>query len=522
MRLKNPISCAIFIHMKGFIKPLNISRSRVCLAVFAAFVLLSAMGLGSCNDPDTLTGKTLESIAVTTKPVKLDYALGETLNTADMIVTATYSDGSSEIITTGYTTTGFDSTTAGSKTIIVDYDGKKTTFTVTVHANPEPPPEPPPVPPPEPPPVGEIILHTKWPFKVGAAAPGSAFDSTNNGQHSLLKQFEVLVAENDMKPEALMPFSNPGNFNKNNQNLSSSYRWTNADKLVTYAEANGKAIRGHVLIWHSQTPNWFFQGSGVSGRATKAELYERMEAHIKIVFEKYRGRIGWWDVCNEVVDDNGSGPRTNSPYTQIMQDAGLTGTNRYEYVLKAFQWARQYADANGGQNVKLYLTDYNTEYSGGKQNAFEALVNWLITNNAPVDGIGFQGHIRYNTPSVTEISNAIDKFSAKTRGDGKKLMTQVCELDMSLFQWGGTEGSQTTLSSSVLTERLAAQTAKYRQLFDMFKEKNNAGKLDMVLVWGLADGESWLNYSPVFGRTDHPLLFDRNYQPKAAYNELVK
>jgi len=361
-------------------------------------------------------------------------------------------------------------------------------------------------------PSGETILHSKWPFKVGAEAPGSAF-TTSNGQYVLLKQFEVLVAENDMKPDAIMPTSKPAT-------LPGTYRWTNADKLVSYAQANNKGIRGHVLVWHAQTPAWYFQGSGKSGRATKAELYQRMEAHIKTVFEKYGGKIGWWDVCNEVVDDSGNGPRTNSEYTKIMEDSGLTGVNRYEFVLKAFEYARKYADANGGTNVKLYLTDYNTEYSGNKQTQFESLVNYLITNKAPIDGIGFQTHIRFDFPSVSDISTAIDKFSGKTNSKGTKLMTQVCELDISIFTQAEAKAGG-TLSTSVVNDRLAKQATKYRDLFDMFKTKHSQGKLDMVLVWGLADGESWLNNSSP-KRTDHPLLFDRSYKAKPAYNALVK
>jgi endo-1,4-beta-xylanase len=619
----------------------------IALAAFIGFTLIS------CKDPlnnKTVDDPQLESIAVTTQPTKTQYNIGESLSTAGMVVTATYSDGSTEVVPSGnggYTTSGFSSTTAGNKTVTVSYGGKNTSFTVTVNPAPDGSqvnswkglavpsattarqwssyqgkndvlhvapastsyawsvlsysladyanteititvsmqvwleteskiawqvnnddypvicgntttalsagqwhtvqtvpggvkvtpgtgkvlylsgqqlgsakvyitdftvtingqvvkPDP------------DTILHTKWPFKVGAAAPGSAF-TTTNGQYPLLKQFEVLVAENDMKPDAVMPTSKPANFNTSNNNLVSQYRWTNADRLVTYAEANSTAIRGHVLIWHSQTPAWFFTGTGTSGRATKAELYTNMETHIKTVFQKYGGRVGWWDVCNEVVGDGG-GPRAGgdpasggSRYTQIMEDSGATGMDRYEYVLKAFQWARQYANANGGTNIKLYLTDYNNEYNGNKQNSFSDLVDWLITNNAPIDGVGFQTHIRYDWPSTTDISNAIDRFAAKG------LMTQVCELDMSVFPGG----SDTTLADSVLAERLTLQATKYRALFDIYKTKYNEGKLDMVLVWGLADGSSWLNGRPA-GRVDHPLLFDRSYQPKPAYNRLVE
>ncbi|WP_461257798.1 endo-1,4-beta-xylanase [Treponema sp. R80B11-R83G3] len=367
-------------------------------------------------------------------------------------------------------------------------------------------------------PVPLTLLYNKWPFMVGAAAPTSAF-TTSNAQYPLLKYFNVLVAENDMKPGSVMPASKPATF-------PGTYRWTNADTLVNYAKANNTKIRGHVLVWHSQTPDYFFDVTGSGDAATttmtKAELYDRMEKHIKTVFEHFKGDVGWWDVCNEVVGDNGQIRAAGNPsnggswYTKVMENSGQTGMDKYEFVLKAFQFSRQYADANNGQNVKLYLTDYNIEFnSWSKQAEFLRLVDYLIQNNAPIDGVGFQTHINY-TFSVNELSMAIDKVAAKTR-NGVKLMSQVTELDMSLYN----DSTTLTLADAELNTRLTTQATKYRDLFDMFKQKYNDGKLDMVLVWGLNDANSWLNNRPA-GRVDYPLFFDRNSQPKAAYNRLVE
>jgi len=364
------------------------------------------------------------------------------------------------------------------------------------------------------------LLYTKWPFLAGAAVSTSAFTTTNK-QYPLLKYFNVLVAENDMKPQSIMPYSKPATF-------PGTYRWDNADKLVNYAKANNTKVRGHVLIWHSQTPDYFFDVTGSGDTATttmtKDVLYDRMEKHIKTVFEHYKGDVGWWDVCNEVVGDDCVPRKAGNPssggswYTKVMENSGLTGINRYEFVLKAFQFARQYADANGGQNVKLYLTDYNIEFTPGwgKQAEFLRLVDYLIENDAPIDGVGFQTHINY-TFNFNELSTAIDNVAAKTRKDGKKLMSQVTELDISIYS----DSTTTTLTDAERTTRLATQATLYSNLFKMFKQKYDAGKLDMVLVWGLADGESWLNNRPA-GRVDYPLLFDRNYQPKDAYLELVR
>jgi len=369
-------------------------------------------------------------------------------------------------------------------------------------------------------------LHTLWPYPVGAAVPGAITDNgkgkdnallPGNPQYNLLKHFNVVVAENEMKPENIMPSSEVG-----------GYKWDYADALVEFAEENGKRIRGHVLIWHAQTPSWFFPSSG-TGEERKAKLYANMEKHIKTVFEHFGGKIDTWDVCNEVVDQNstsGGGARADSNYTKIMEDSGLTGIDRYEYVVKAFQWARQYADANGGENVKLYLTDFGIErrfpgQSVSKIDMFEQLVDYLIEKEAPIDGVGFQGHFRLYDHPVDQISDSIDKFSAKTR-NGKNLMVQVCELDFSIYSNAKNEGDKTSISGSTLVQRLSDLAENYRAYFNMFEEKFNAGKLDMVVIWGISDRNSWLNNHPVKGRTDYPLLFDRNYKPKKAFISLTE
>jgi endo-1,4-beta-xylanase len=376
-------------------------------------------------------------------------------------------------------------------------------------------------------------LYLSWPFYVGAAAPGSAF-TTSNGQYPLLKHFNVLVAENDMKPVSVMPSQWQNSQSNPVYNASQAYRWTEADKLVNYAKANNTKIRGHVLFWHEQIPNVFFTtGNASASLITKEVLYQRIEQHAKTVFQKYGGDILWWDVANECVGDDGN-PRTTgnaniagsngtSGFTAVMTNAGVTGDARYDWIVEAFKYARQYADANGGQNVKLFLTEYGIEESTTKLDGLLRLVDYLISKGAPIDGVGIQGHARIGTGNgnsyVNGLSDAIDQITKrKNPVNQNNLVVQVCELDISLFAWND---STLTLSGSELNSRLTAQAAMYRNLFDMFAVKYSEGRLDMVLVWGLADGESWLNVFPTAGREDHPLLFDRQYQPKAAFNALI-
>jgi len=364
------------------------------------------------------------------------------------------------------------------------------------------------------------ILHEKWPFLVGVAVPGartsggSALNS-RNPQHHILNQFEVLVAENEMKPYAIMPGAQP-----TGSNWGAVYNWKDSDDLVNYAVANGKRVRGHCLIWHDQTPEWFFRGSGNNGLATINELYFRMEKHIEAVFQRYGNKIEWWDVVNEAVGHDEKGPRRDSRgrYTEIMEAGGRTEMNRYEYIVKAFEFARKHANANGGTNVKLYLTDFGVERpfsrdGATKQQDFYDLVQWVKSQNAPIDGIGFQGHFRLIDHPVAQISAGIDMFS------DLNLMIQICELDFSIFR--SSDGSLRKLQNDVLLTRLSQLATTYLEFFNMFKQKYEEGKIDMVLIWGLADGHSWLNNHPHSGRRDYPLLFDRKYRAKEAYARLI-
>jgi GH35 family endo-1,4-beta-xylanase len=376
-------------------------------------------------------------------------------------------------------------------------------------------------------------LHLAWPFFVGAAAPGSAF-SSSDGQYLLLKHFNVLVAENDMKPQSIMPSQWQNWQSSPSYNPSQAYRWTEADKLVNYAEANNAKIRGHVLFWHEQTPKVFFRtGNTTSAYVTKDVFYTRMEQHVKTVFNKYGGKVLWWDVANECVGDDGNprvagganiaGSDGKSDFTAIMEESGLTGDDRYEWIVNAFKYARKYADENGGQNVKLFLTEYNIENSWDttRRNGFLRLLDYLITKGAPIDGVGIQGHarIQYGDSYVSSLGSVIDQITSKTNPvSGKKLVVQVTELDISLFAW---DDSTLTLSAGEVNTRLATQANMYRKLFDMFADKYSKGKFDMVLVWGIDDGHSWLNNFPKSGREDHPLLFNRQYQPKPAFNLLI-
>lgn len=319
-------------------------------------------------------------------------------------------------------------------------------------------------------------LHKSFKFPFGAAArPDQMSDASP--YNPLLRHFKVLVAENEMKQENLQP-------------SKGKFTFENADKIVNYAQKNNMKLRGHVLVWHSQVPAWFFEGSGAKGMATKDELYKNMKTHIDTVLAHYKGKIDSWDVVNECLEEDGT--LRNSKYLQIVGSE--------EYIENAFRWARE-ADPN----AKLFLNDYGVESAGAKQDGFYELVKRLLAKGVPIDGVGFQCHISMSYPSVKQIKDSIDRFAALG------LKVQITELDVSVY--ASDVDAQKPADNDLLTE----QAYYFKDLFTMFEQQYKAKKLDMVMMWGISDDCSWLNDFPVKGRKNYPLFFDHKMQAKPAY-----
>jgi endo-1,4-beta-xylanase len=340
--------------------------------------------------------------------------------------------------------------------------------------------------PPAPPPAIEKDIPNLYETFAADFPLGSAIENSNTLMNSsrdygLLRHFNVYVLGNAMKQDALQP-------------SEGRFIWAQGDTLVEYAQKNQKLVRGHTLIWHSQVPNWWFQGSGPNGMATKEQLYARMEKHIKTVVSHYKGKVHTWDVVNEVIGDDGD-PR-NSRYYQIV--------GSYEYVAKAFQWAHE-ADPD----ALLCMNDYSIEAPSAKQDAFVKLLEDLLADGVPVHVAGIQGHISTAWPTVSDMRQAIRRFAALG------LKVQVTELDISIYADSGEAKKRAD------REILITQANKYRALFDMFREEARAGNLDMVVVWGLSDLDTWLNNYPVPGRTDYPLFFGKDLRAKPAYWAMV-
>jgi Beta-1,4-xylanase len=333
-------------------------------------------------------------------------------------------------------------------------------------------------------------------FHIGAALNLDQIYERDSLSTAIVKEhFNSIVAENCMKSMFLQP-------------KEGEFFFDEADKFVDFGEKNNMFIIGHCLVWHSQAPDWFFtddKGKDVS----KEVLIERMRTHITTVVSRYKGRIHGWDVVNEALQDDGSW-RESKFYTIIGED----------FLPLAFEFA-QAADPE----AELYYNDFN-EWHLGKRQAIVNMVNTLKQKGLRIDAIGMQAHIGLSYPSLEEYQAAIDAYA----GAGVKSM--VTEFDMSALPLtrrnvganiADTDAYRQEMNpyTQGLPDSVAqAWTQRMEDFFTLFL--NNSDKLSRVTTWGVSDGDSWKNNFPMPGRTDYPLLFDRNYQAKPIVDVIIR
>lgn len=302
-----------------------------------------------------------------------------------------------------------------------------------------------------------------------------------------LRHVDQITAENHMKVEA---------WYDETQTLRMH---PEAIALMDFAAANDLRVYGHVLVWHSQTPEWFFQDDAgqplTTSEADKQEMRDRMRTHIFGVAEAIANEYGAfgsatnplvaWDVVNEVVADGtefADGLRRSEWYRILGE----------EFIDLAFIYAEeafngQYAAEGVERPVTLFINDYNTE-QGGKQGRYFDLVNRLLDRGVPLDGVGHQFHVSLSTP-VAALEAAIVRFADLP-------VTQVVtELDV-------------TVGTPVTEANLIEQGYYYRDAFRVLREHSD--ELYSVTLWGLTDNRSWRSEQA-------PLLFDAQLQAKPAY-----
>ncbi len=279
-----------------------------------------------------------------------------------------------------------------------------------------------------------------------------------------------------------------------------------ADRFVEFGEDVGATLRGHTLVWHSQAPQWWFEGEN-GERATSEQLLARMEEYITTVMTRYQGRIQTWDVVNEAISDSNGGLRRDtegSQYASIIGDLDGDGKDN-DYIEQAFTFARA-ADPD----AQLIINDYSLESDVGKLDVFYETVKSMLEKGVPIDGAGIQAHIQIGYPSVQLFEMAIEKLAEL------KELNRTSPCRSRSWTFPSSRGDESKLKE--LTPELQTELAeRYAELFEMFRRQAEKGNLDMVVTWGVYDGGSWLDNYPVAGRVNAPLLFDRKLMTKPAF-----
>ena len=269
-------------------------------------------------------------------------------------------------------------------------------------------------------------------------------------------------------------------------------------------------MRGHVLVWHAQTPEWFFYedwgSTGSNELVSIDEMNERLEWYIKTVLNHIKDWedtnnngeriVTTWDVVNEAISDNATDtswvrPENSSRWTKIYKDE--------TYIINAFRYANRYAP----KDVKLAYNDYGC-YAKQKRKAICKLIDEIkATPDARIDVIGMQSHVKVDYPAITgkdSFEEAVQMFVEKG------VNVQVTELDIAN---GKSPNSDLRLK------------AIYNQYFNMFiRNRKTADKngIEGVTIWGLNDEGTWLNALDEYnGYTQYPLLFRNSFTCKPAF-----
>ncbi|MGC4074890.1 MAG: endo-1,4-beta-xylanase [Nibricoccus sp.] len=334
-------------------------------------------------------------------------------------------------------------------------------------------------------------------FHIGVAMNQRQITGVDSEGVKLIKaNFSSITPENALKWSELQPA--PG-----------EYDFSLADEYVNFGDKNGLFTIGHTLMWHNQTPPWIFQDSS-GGEVSREELLRRLRAHIATVVGRYKGRIKGWDVVNEALNDENGQLRLEKPWYKILGEEG---------IFEAFKAAHE-ADPD----AELYYNDYSL-HNPVKRAAAIRLFKRIRERGLRIDGIGTQEHHLLTQPSIDEIDATFSEF------EKEGIPVMVTELDVSVLprpkNYQGAEISVSFKTSSELNPYVEglpdsvsnALAARYDAIFSVYLKYQKS--IRRVALWGATDGSSWLNHWPIRGRTDYPLLFDRNNLPKQAAFSVV-
>jgi endo-1,4-beta-xylanase len=333
-------------------------------------------------------------------------------------------------------------------------------------------------------------------FVIGAAINTAQITGQDSRGDAIIEaQFNSITPENALKWEDVHP--QPG-----------TYDFDIPDQYVAFGEKHHMFIVGHCLVWHNQTPAWVFRDD--KGNFVDREiLLKRLHDHIATVVGRYKGRIQSWDVVNEALNDDGT--LRPSLWLKIIGE---------DYIAIAFRYAHE-ADPQ----AQLTYNDYNLENEAKRKGAL-ALIARLKAQGVLVTSVGLQGHITLTSPSTEDEDATISAFARL----GVKVA--ITELDIDVLPRDPRMfGAEVSLKlqqdpklnpyTGGLPQSVQQELAKrYAGLFGVYLKHRDV--VNRVTLWGVTDGDSWLNGWPIRGRTSYPLLFDRSGQPKPAFQAVIR
>jgi endo-1,4-beta-xylanase len=319
-------------------------------------------------------------------------------------------------------------------------------------------------------------------FLIGVALGGTLPGAyPPKGIEMIVKQFNAITPENCLKPQPVHPSEKIWVFEE-------------PDALLKFAQENKMVVFGHTLLWHDQTPNWFFEDGG--RRVSEEVVLKRLQNHIQTLMARYKGKIRGWDVANEALSDSPGSDLylRNSPWQRALGN---------DYLEKAFRMAHE-ADPD----AELQLNDYGIE-SGGKHQVSLQLLRSFKELKVPINSVGIQGHWVLDQVPFVDIEQSILDY--KELG----LKVAFTEVDIDVVPRRAAAGrAAATQPAEDLASVLKRQAEQYGKFFEILHKYRES--IVRVTFWGTDDGRSWLNTWPA-RRTNHPLLFDRQYQPKPAF-----
>ncbi len=333
-------------------------------------------------------------------------------------------------------------------------------------------------------------------FLVGVGVGGSRL-LTGQSSSFVRHHFNSVTMENEMKPDSLLDQRTSEQNAASGAQDAVGVRLDRLDAYLGYARDNNLKVRFHTLVWHQQTPEWFFcQNFDVGFPYVDAEtMKSRLRSYITQIIDytetKYPGVIYAWDVVNEALENSqslyesidGIQYRTNSDYTRSGKNALFQIVGR-DYINFSFQYAKD-ALRKHGSGAKLFYNDFNTYM---KTTTTIKLVEYINKDEKLCDGVGMQSHISINFPSLADYEGTLKRFI------NAGMEIHVTELDIGLYRH--------------LDHEFDTQANLYGSLFAMYQKYP---QVTSVTIWGINDGGgNWR-------ASDAPLLLYNDYSPKKAF-----